>query len=111
MSQPKYRYDIDDGLIYELKDSKYEPIISPDDIESDWELSTAGEAKLEFMKEHQLEMYVLLVEQNGLLDYIKDFSSEFASHLKVISEQMSNDANSQAIAREIAYAQMFERRN
>ena len=78
-------------------------------MERDLSLSIAGRAKLAFMKEHELELYVELVEQDRLVEYLRGFSSEFKEQVNFIANQMGGDANAQACAREIAYAQAFER--
>lgn len=108
MRLPKYRYDEDNGLIYKLKGDYYYPEIWTEAAEKDSTFSAVGRAKLEFMKEYELELYVMLAEQAELSQYIKAFCTEFKNQVELIAKRMGNDANAYACAREVVYAQMFE---
>jgi len=110
MRLPKYRYDEDNGLIYKLKGDYYYPEIWTETAERDFTFSAVGRAKLKFMKEHEPELYVKLVEQGELSKYIKVFCNEFENQVDLIAKKMGNDSNAYACAHEIVYAQMFERR-
>lgn len=110
MRLPKYRYDENNGLIYKLKGDYYYPEIWTEAAEKDSTFSAVGRAKLEFMKEYELELYVLLVGQDKLSEYIKVFCTECKNQIDLIVKQMGSDTNAYACAREVVYTQMFERR-
>lgn len=108
MSLPKYRFDEDNGLIYKLEGDYYYPEIWTESVEKDLSLSTVGRAKIAFMKEHELELYVQLTEQGELFEHLKEFCSVFHECVNTTAQQLGDDANAFASAREIVYAQMFE---
>lgn len=109
MNLPTYKYDEDNGFIYKLEGDFYYPTVVTDIVERDLSLSIAGRAKLEFMKAHELALYVELVEQDKLAEYLRGFSHEFKEQVDFIAGQMGGDATAQSCAREIVYAQAFER--
>jgi hypothetical protein len=109
MNLPTYKYDEDNGIIYKLDGDFYYPTIVTSVVERDLSLSIAGRTKLAFMKEHEPQLYVELVEQDKLVEYLLGFSGEFNEQVDFIAGQMGGDANARACAREIVYAQTFER--
>ena len=109
MNLPLYKYDEGNGIIYKLEGDFYYPTVFTSSVERDLSLSIAGRTKLAFMKEHELELYVELVEQDRFVEYLRGFSSEFKEQVDFIASQMGGDGNARACAREIVYAQEFER--
>jgi len=72
-------------------------------------LNLDGKSTLEFMKEHQPELYAELLHSGKLESYIMQTQREMAEQTEFIAQQMGGDANAQACAREIVRTQMYER--
>lgn len=106
---PKYQYDADNGIIYKLEGDYYIPEVFTTIVEETLSLSLPGRTKLEFMKENEPWLYVELAEQDRLEEYLQNFSREMQEQIATIAHQMGGDANAEACAREIVYAQTFER--
>lgn len=62
--------------------------------------SPMAQSKLDYMKEHQPELYLELVRQGTLNEYLKEFSSRVSEMTERIAQQMGGDANAYACARE-----------
>ena len=85
----KYTYDEKLETIYELDEYEvYNPIIFVKSIENECAYNIEAGSRLEFMKEHKLEMYVEICEKDGLKDYIDKYMKELFDSYRLILSQM-----------------------
>lgn len=101
---PKYKYCKDNGLVYELGEHElYYPILHAISTKSDCCHSVAAKTKIEYMKEHQLELYVDLVANKKLNKYIQDYLGQLEKQTNLIYSQMDKqDAMGRLLAEEMA---------
>ncbi len=89
MKVDKYLYDEEVEIIYELDVSEiYNPIIFVESVEKDCADSIEARSRLDYMKEHKLNMYVELFEKDGLKGYIDNYLKRLFDTRKLILSQM-----------------------
>ena len=85
----RYTYDEELEIIYELDEYEvYNPVIFVKSMENECADNIEAGSRLEFMKEHKLEMYVEICEKDGLKDYIDKYMKELFDNYKIILSQM-----------------------
>lgn len=69
-------------------------------------LNLDGKTTLEFIKEHNPELYIELLNTGKLESYLMQTQCEMAEQTKFIAQKLGGSANDEARAREIVRAYM-----
>jgi hypothetical protein len=85
----KYTYDEELEIIYELDEHEvYNPIIFVKSVENECADNIEARSRLEYMKEHKLEMYVEICENGELKDYIDKYMKELFDSYRLVLSRM-----------------------